>query len=419
MDSLFSTGQLLPGAVPVTLSPGFLLKQGLDYVRQGDYAEGAALLALVRTVLQPQQQEIAAILDAFLQDYTRYKHAQQALQEVRIRYIEAREEQQMRVADFERLVLPFIKSLDDAHYPHEQGETATSGYPLSGADAAPQDLPASFSLKARVLHIEEKGSATPPEFSIACFGHFEVRRLGEPVALCASRNGQSIFRYLVAQAERCATSDILQALFWPNDAPEAAQRKLHIAISSLRRSLKSGAAGHLGECIVFKNGTYALATTVTIETDVDKFLRCYHMGQQNAAERVACYEQACSYYSGPFLNEDRYADWSFLRREQLSQIYLNMCKALAGHYLQIGQYDNAFVWATALLKENRCDEAAHRLLIQIYAAQGRRNEALQCYHRCIRLLSEELGVHPLPETQALYKALLASERVDLLDIEKI
>ena len=324
----------------------------------------------------------------------------------------------MRVADLERFVLPFIKSLSDAHYLHEQEETAIVRT-LSSVDTAPQDLPASFSLKARVPHIEEKGNVASPEFSITCFGHFEVRRLGEPVALCASRNGQGIFRYLVAQAERCATSDTLQALFWPNDAPEVAQRKLHIAISALRRSLKSGATGHLGECIVFKNGIYALATTVTIETDVDKFLHYYHMGQQNAGERVACYERACSYYTGPFLNEDRYADWSFLRREQLTQIYLTMCKALAGHYLRNRQYDNASVWATALLTENRCDEAAHRLLIQIYAAQGRRNEALQCYHRCIRLLSEELGVHPLPETQALYKALLASERVDLLDIEKI
>lgn len=416
MDSLFSTELLLPAATPGTLSLGLLLKQGLDYVRQGDYTEGAALLALARTVLQPLQREIAAILDAFLQDYTRYKHAQQALQEVRIRYLEAREEQQTRAADLERRLLPFLKSLDDAH---KQGDATMSSHALSSVHTVRQDLPAPFALREHVPHLEEVGNEAPPEFSITCFGHFEVRRQGEPVVLCASRNGQSIFRYLVVQAERCATSDTLQGLFWPNDGQEVAQRKLHIAISALRRSLKSGAAGHLGECIVFKNSTYALATTVTIETDVDKFLRYYHTGQQNAIERVACYERACSYYTGHFLNEDRYADWSFLRREQLSQIYLTMCKALGGHYLQIGEYDNAASWATALLKENRCDEAAHRLLIQIYAAQGYRNEALQCYHRCTRLLSEELGVQPLPETQALYKALLASERIDLLDIEKI
>ncbi len=61
-------------------------------------------------------------------------------------------------------------------------------------------------------------------------------------------------------------------------------------------------------------------------------------------------------------------------------------------------YEDAEEWATAVLKESHYDEAAHRQLMQIYAAQGRRSEALQQFQRCERILREELAVQPLPET---------------------
>ena len=107
--------------------------------------------------------------------------------------------------------------------------------------------------------------------------------------------------------------------------------------------------------------------------------------------------------------EDIYADWSSLQREQLSNIYLSMCRVLADHNVQIKRYEDATRWVTAILAENRCDETAHQQHIRIYAAQGRRHESLQQYQRCERLLRDELGVEPLPETLLLLQHLLATE----------
>jgi DNA-binding SARP family transcriptional activator len=81
---------------------------------------------------------------------------------------------------------------------------------------------------------------------------------------------------------------------------------------------------------------------------------------------MALYERACNLCSGPFLVEDTYADWSSTRREQLKQIYFSMCRALAGYYLEIRHYEDAVKWTGAILREDRCDEAAHRQLIRIY-----------------------------------------------------
>ena len=54
-------------------------------------------------------------------------------------------------------------------------------------------------------------------------------------------------------------------------------------------------------------------------------------------------------------------------------------------------------------------ESSHRLLIAAHAAGGNRAEALRAYERCRRLLSEDLGVDPAPETESLYLTLLGDE----------
>ncbi|HYK85548.1 MAG TPA: BTAD domain-containing putative transcriptional regulator [Ktedonobacteraceae bacterium] len=430
MDSLFASEQFLSETLSGTTSLEFLLKHGLNTLQRGDYVAGAALLSLARTLLRPQQ-ELAAVLDTFLQGYRAYQQIQQALHEMSIQYSEAYRAQQAYVADLERCLPQFMKdmsSIDSTPAPQEREEVSNEARYALITKAVSQDISA-FSPGAAVPSppsplaalssppINEDG--TSADLYITCFGHFEVRHLNRQVPLCSSRNGQGILRYLITRSEHSASSEMLQTLFWPDDTAEIAQRKLHNAISALRRSFKHGMAGQADdEYIVYKNRTYYFNSPMPFETDVSHFLHYYSCGQQKDSDRIDCYERACRYYTGPFLMEDLYADWSFLQREQLSRIYLGMCRVLAAHYLHTKRYENATRWVTILLEENHCDEDAHRLLIQIYAAQGRRNEALQHYHRCVRLLKEVLGVQPLPETRALYSALQAPEPTEWR-IEKI
>jgi DNA-binding SARP family transcriptional activator len=126
---------------------------------------------------------------------------------------------------------------------------------------------------------------------------------------------------------------------------------------------------------------------------------------------AAHYEGACKLYTGPFLPEDLYANWSFVQREQLSQTNLAMCSALAEYYIDAGRYEDAIKWATTILKEDHCDEAAHRQLMRTYATQGRRSEALQQFRRCERSLAEELSVQPMSETMSLFQAILNNEHL--------
>jgi len=179
---------------------------------------------------------------------------------------------------------------------------------------------------------------------------------------------------------------------------------LQVAVSALRRSLNNGLdCDPGGGYILCKNRVYQLNPLVPLRADVDEFLAYYQAGQQSSGDSAAMqFEKACQLYTGPFLTEDLYADWSFMRREQLSHIYLTMCSTLAEHYLEAGRYEDTLKWATAILKENQSDEAAHRQLIRAYFALGRRSDALRQFHRCQYILNEELGVQPMPETIELF-----------------
>ena len=58
-------------------------------------------------------------------------------------------------------------------------------------------------------------------------------------------------------------------------------------------------------------------------------------------------------------------------------------------------------------------EEAHRRLMELFVANGRHADALRQYRECVRILDEELGVPPLPETTALYHA-VQSDRANLV-----
>lgn len=367
-----------------TTFPARLLEVGLSSLQQEHYIEGLEIVARIREELPPHQLHALSLLNALVQSYTTYLRTRDELLEAGKRFAQA---------DSERLAqLRAAESL------------------LSMLQEAPDQQPAMPSHSTIASSPRSEVPLCASGLYITCFGSFAVWQANKPVTLCSSRNGQGILRYLVAQPRHSASIDSLMALFWPEDEAEVAQRKLHIAMSSLRRSLQQGNLPVTGAAsILCKNRTYSLNPEMNIHTDVEDFHQCYQAGCRSSEERVASFERACRLYTGPFLPEDRYADWSFYQREQMAHIYITMCRMLADHYLHITRYDHAMKWSEVVLKENRCDEAAHRILMQVYAAQGYRFEVLRQYQSCEQILYAELGVSPLPETTHLLQTLLANE----------
>ncbi|HEX6480741.1 MAG TPA: BTAD domain-containing putative transcriptional regulator [Ktedonobacteraceae bacterium] len=409
------------------LSLTHLLAYGLQCFRQGRYAESITYFALVREQLPPDQTQLASALEMLKRRYISYANAQEELLQACKRFTQADAEQQAQVAVVENLLPILGGKTEESLYvqvgPRGSSEGDMLLY-LPQPSFSHHNSEKRLTQATRLKHEDDINhqslqqlsgdDTTIPTLYVTCFGRFAVSRAGKTLDLCSSRKGQAILRYFIAQEGHKATIDTIMVLLWPEDEPEVAQSKLHSAISALRRSLNYNCGSDPGYAyILCKNRVYYLNPSVVIQTDVDEFLQCYQAGIQASrslpAQQAALYERACRLYTGPFLPEDMYADWSFLQREHLNQIYLTMCRTLTDYYLKAKHYEDAAKWATAVLKVNHCDEAAHLQLIQIYAAQGRRSEAFQQYQRCECILREELGVTPLPETTREFQKVFTGE----------
>ena len=405
------------------LSP---LERAIQCLRQGQYAEGIALMTFVRARLSPDQLLLATSLDTLIQSLKDYLQATQALHLASKAFTEAEGKQETQIALLETL-LPTLCS-EVTKVPMDElpaGQTNGLAEPQPPPALSPKPMLSLTHAKAEagsdVINNKYRAHLEPsspeeglPDLHLRCFGCFEVRRGNQLVTLCHNRCGQEILRYLGTRAGYRASRDMLMEVFWRDGEPAVARHKLEVAVSALRRSLNYGYACHAGGgYIVCKGQIYQLSPAVTIHSDVDEFLSLWQAGlQSTGSARVAFYEQACALRSGPFLVEDLYADWSFMRREQLNQAYLNMCHTLADYYLQIGSYEHAAKWANAKLNENRFDEVAQQLLMHIYVSDGRRSEAIRKYQLCECALMEE-GLSPMHETTRLFQALLAGEDLSL------
>ena len=74
-----------------------------------------------------------------------------------------------------------------------------------------------------------------------------------------------------------------------------------------------------------------------------------------------------------------------------------------------GMYRQAIDAAERWLSLDPLDEAAHRQLMLLYAWAGDRASAMEQYLKAVRILDEELGVPPLPETTELNDAILEDD----------
>ncbi|MFL5588085.1 MAG: BTAD domain-containing putative transcriptional regulator [Ktedonobacteraceae bacterium] len=394
-----------------------LLECGIQCAQQGSYAEGVVFFALVRQQLTPDQAHVAAALDGIIRSNANYWQAQQMLHLASKRFAEADSEQKTLLADIQKLLPTLSEKANQVAQSHCIPELPQ---PTGSQLQQPQKSPNSQSVESRPSSLNDSELPAPsllhkagdplPNLYITCFGHFEVRQFDRAIPLCQNRSGQAILRYLVAQPKYCASRDTLMDVLWPDDPPEVARRKLQIAVSALRCSLNNGySCDPGGGYILYKDQFYLLNPAVTIHTDVDEFLSLWRAGRSaSRKEAIGLFEKASRLYTDPFMVEDMYADWSSAKREKLSQIYMSMCHTMASYYLENGRYEDALKWASEILKEDRCDEEAHRKLMRIYSAQGQRSEALRQFQRCKGILAEELGVAPTLETMNVLQTLLTN-----------
>lgn len=205
-------------------------------------------------------------------------------------------------------------------------------------------------------------------------------------------------------------------LLWPSATPDRARASLRRTLSVLTSALDD-------RWVQADRASVWLAPDADLTCDVTTFragvtAHRVHATEVHGAGQGACpaclpaLRDAAASYTGPFLDgfvlrdAPRFDDWVGAEDEALRRDVATVLEALSAGQAAAGQRDDALATARRWLALDPLHEEAHRSVMRLAAAAGRRDEAVRQYRECVAVLDRELGVAPLPETTALYAALL-------------
>jgi DNA-binding SARP family transcriptional activator len=222
------------------------------------------------------------------------------------------------------------------------------------------------------------------------------------------RQGRCAFAYLVLGRNRPVSRAELVDALWANEPPTAYEAALSAIMSKLRGALT--AAGLASSALTSLSGCYELRLPLSTWVDVEAAAEAVHEAEfaLRRGDPAAAYgPSAIAHHIArrPFLAGDD-SRWAAARRDRLRAILVRALECRAHVYLWNSEHALAVEAARETIELEPFRETAHQLLMRAHSAAGNTAEALQAYERCRRLIADELGADPSPETKALHLALL-------------
>jgi ABC-type transport system substrate-binding protein/DNA-binding SARP family transcriptional activator len=223
------------------------------------------------------------------------------------------------------------------------------------------------------------------------------------------RQGRLLFAYLAVQRGRPVPRDELAAALWGEAPPATWDKALTVLVSKLR-SLLTEAGLDGPHALTAPFGCYRLELpegtwidAIAAADAAGEAERALAAGDPAAAKTAALLAESLTRRA--FLPGDNGA-WVEDKRRELADARSRAVTALAGACLRTGAGGEAASWAEQAIGLEPFRETGYRLLMEAHAADGNRAEALRVYERCRRLLADELGAYPSPETESVYQRLL-------------
>lgn len=256
------------------------------------------------------------------------------------------------------------------------------------------------------------GETLEPELRVYLAGRVSLEAPGGALVEQGSlpgRQGRLVLAYLLVRRVPVPREEMAEVL-WPHGPPPSWETALSAVVSKLRRLLRGLDLG--SEVIGVVMGCYELRLPKRTWIDLEAAGSAVHLAEaalQAKDYRAVFGASSVAYHitSRTFLAGDS-GTWIEQQRDQLRSLRVRAAECLALVSLVNSEPSLAAALSAEVIEMEPFRETAYQLLMRSHAASGNRAEALLVYERCRRLLVEELGADPSPETQALHLELLAS-----------
>jgi SARP family transcriptional regulator, regulator of embCAB operon len=224
------------------------------------------------------------------------------------------------------------------------------------------------------------------------------------------RQGRLAFAFLAGEHLRAVSRDELAEELWLGTVPPSWERSLSALVSKLRALLTS-----VGIPDVALNGSfghYQLLLPANVWIDVEAASEAIDRAESalrgdRPQEAWGWAQVAYQISRRPFLMGEE-GPWVTLKRSELREVFVRAHECLSEPTIWHKEPQYAVRHAREAVALEPFRETSYQLLMRAHAAVGNRAEALRVYERCRSLFSEELGVSPSPQTEAVYLEILRS-----------
>jgi DNA-binding SARP family transcriptional activator len=215
-----------------------------------------------------------------------------------------------------------------------------------------------------------------------------------------------LFQFFVTVRGRYLHKEQIVDRMWPEMDWETGNRDFRVALSSVYKTLEPERKPRTESRFIQRRDLAYGLNMEEVWVDADAFESSISIGNSALSDDVKAavehYQAAVKLYSGDYLPERRYEDWASTEQERLQVLAMGTMTALSNLLIEQNPLESLRL-AQRVLAVDPVWEDAYRAQMRVYQAQGNRPLALRTYQQCVKVLNEEFGVEPLPETRELYE----------------
>lgn len=260
-----------------------------------------------------------------------------------------------------------------------------------------------------------------------------------------------LFQLLITLRRKRPHKEQIVDILWPNLDPETGDRDFRVALNALQNALEPDRTPRTPSQYIIRSELNYSLNLDEIWLDVDEFEKQLALANQGVdsgsrlsevrntnfggfaksksadeqepsvefietragvvstgstdANTIAHLQSAIALYHGEYLPERRYDDWTTAERERLHTLALSAMTRLAEILLPTNPLETLRL-TRRVLELDPLWENAYRIEMQAHLVTGNRPMAIRVYEQCKKVMMEEFGLEPLPETRQIYKKIL-------------
>ena len=249
-----------------------------------------------------------------------------------------------------------------------------------------------------------------PPLKLRLFGCFEVSIGDLPVEQTRFRrkNSRTLLVLLAVNQGKDVSREAVASAMWPQGSEEMVKKNFYTVWSQLRRalSLPDGTCPYL---MRHQHGCNLVSRYV--QSDVSRLndiCRELMFGIPNIEVWSRMFTEIDRDFSCELMPSEHKNPLIVKAREDLRTRLVDSLVAATLSAINIDNPQWGIWFARKALFHDETREDAHVALMRSQIAFNQRTAAMMTYLRCRRILSEQLGIDPSPETTRLYESLLDS-----------